>query len=346
LAQVKAHEVDRYLSRIDSDHRVFLIYGPDRGLVSERAQKIAAASGADLKDPFSTIKIDAEDAASDPQRISDEAHTVSMFGGDRVVWIRGSTQKNLANALQPVLDLPPSDALVIVEAGDLKKSSPLRTRIEKSSSSIALPCYQDQHRAIQTIIDEEVKLAHLSIEPDAHRLLISLLGDDRMASRAEVQKLCLYASGADTIISAHVTDIVGDASALALDTVVDSACLGDIGRMEHTLKRLIARGTAVFQVINTTQRHFQMLHLARATMEARGQPASSVINGLRPPAPFQRKDAITRALNIWKTPALARMLERLDKVSLESRKNSGLAVSLTTTTLLAIALEAKRQQRS
>ena len=104
MAQVKAHEVDRYLKKPDPKHRVVLVYGPDRGLVSERTKSLAGTSGADLNDPFSTIVIDAEDAASEPTRIADEAHTVSMFGGNRLVWIKGSTQKNLIGALQPVLD--------------------------------------------------------------------------------------------------------------------------------------------------------------------------------------------------------------------------------------------------
>ena len=82
MAQVKAHEVDRYLSKPDQKHRIFLIYGPDTGLVSERATLLAKASGADLADPFATIKMDADDAAADPARIADEAHTVSMFGGN------------------------------------------------------------------------------------------------------------------------------------------------------------------------------------------------------------------------------------------------------------------------
>ena len=181
MAQVKNHEVDAYLKQPKPTHRLFLLYGPDAGLVSERANNLAKASGADLDDPFSTIVLDAEDAASDPQRVADEAHTVSMFGGTRLVRIKGSTQKNLANAIQPVLDQPPVDALVIIEAGDLKKSSPLRSRIEKSASAVALPCYQDQARALQTMIDEELNASGLTIDPPARKALIELLGDNRMA---------------------------------------------------------------------------------------------------------------------------------------------------------------------
>ena len=345
MAQVKNHEVDDYLKKPNPSHRVYLVYGPDAGLVSERANSLAKLSGADLDDPFSTIVLDAEDAASDPQRVADEAHTVSMFGGNRLVHIKGSTQKQLIRAIEPVLDQPPTDALVIVEAGDLKKSSPLRTRIEKAASAVALPCYQDQVKALQQLIDQELKASNLTIDPDARQVLISLLGDNRMASRGEVQKLCLYAGDSQEITLDDVRQIVGDASALALDAVVDAASIGDIAQMEHTYKRLVARGTAVFQVVGAMQRHFQMLHLARSQMDTSGQGAASLVGSMRPPINFQRKDKVSRALSIWRMASLERVLQRLETVSLETRKNSPLAVALTSTALLAIAIEARQLQR-
>ena len=345
MAQIKNHEVDSYLARPSADHRVFLFYGPDAGLVAERAEQLAKQSGADLNDPFSTIALDAEDAASDPQRVADEAHTVSMFGGQRLVRIKGSTQKNLANAIQPVLDQPPVDAMVIIEAGDLKKSSPLRTRIEKAACGLALPCYQDQAQALRRIIDQELAASGLTIDNEAQRLLTSLIGDDRMASRGEVQKLCLYAADDGQITADHVLEIVGDASALDLDEVVDAASLGDIATMEHMLKRLVARGTAVFQVCSAVQRHFQSLHHMRAKMDSGGQPANTLVNAMRPPINFKRRDKVTRALSIWRGDALDQVLRRLEKVSLDTRRNSALAVPIMTTALLAITLEARHCNR-
>ncbi len=345
MAQVKAHEADNYLKKPNPSHRVFLVYGPDRGLVSERAKKLAINSGVDLNDPFSAVQLDSDDAAADPSRVADEAHTVSMFGGTRVVWIKGSTQKNLVKAIEPVLATPPTDAIVIIEGGDLKKSAPLRTRIEKNTAALALPCYQDEIRAINGVIDEELALSSSTMTSDARKLLISLLGADRLASRGEVQKLCLYAGNGATIDEDIVELIVGDASALAVDSVIDAASTGKIAEMEHTVKRLFAQGTAVFQVVNSMQRHFQMLHQARVKMDSQRQPASAAVAAMRPPVNFKRKDSIIRALSIWNATALERMLERLDKVSLDSRANATLAIPLVTTALLAISIEANRSGR-
>ena len=87
MAQLKAHEVERYIGKPLPTHRVFLVYGPDAGPVSERASALARASGADLNDPVSAITLDADDAAADPQRIADKAYTVSLFVGNRFVCI-------------------------------------------------------------------------------------------------------------------------------------------------------------------------------------------------------------------------------------------------------------------
>ena len=41
MAEIKAHEFDQFARRRARDFRIFLIYGPDRGLVSERASELA-----------------------------------------------------------------------------------------------------------------------------------------------------------------------------------------------------------------------------------------------------------------------------------------------------------------
>lgn len=59
MTQKKAHEVDRWLASPDPTILIVLIYGPDRGLVSERARRYAEKTGLSLDDPFSVVRLDA-----------------------------------------------------------------------------------------------------------------------------------------------------------------------------------------------------------------------------------------------------------------------------------------------
>ncbi len=344
MAARKAHEVESFLGKPDSRYRTILIYGPNTGLVSEHATSFAKSTGVDLADPFCLIRLDADRAASDTNRIVEDAHTIGMFGGNRLIWVSGSTMKNLAKAVEPVLTIPPQDAWVLIEAGDLKKSSPLRKSIEKSGSAMALPCYADDLRSINSLIDGELARAGLSIEPDARKLLKSLIGADRQASRNEVEKLCLYAAGSKSITADDVSAIVGDASALAIDQLVDAASIGDVTGVQSIITRLFDTGTHPGVIATAAQRHFQSLHKARSEMEIGRKNAQLVMSRMRPPPMFKRKDAIATALNIWKLSSLEKTMDRLDKTSLESRANADLSKALVSMALLAISIDAARQK--
>ncbi len=343
MAQKKAHEADAFLQNPDHGFRTILIYGPNNGLVCERAQRFAKSTGIDLDDPFCVIRIDADSAAANPNRIAEDAHTVSMFGGARLIWITGSTLRNLAGAVKPVLSTPPQDCYILIEAGDLKKTAPLRKLVEASKSAMALPCYGDDARALNNLIDEETTKAGLAIEPAARMLLTSLLGADRRASRMEVEKLCLYARGNKTIFEADVAAIVGDASAFAIDEVVDAASIGNITAVQNTLGRLFETGTHPSVVASAALRHFQVLHKARAEMDQARQSPNSIIARMRPPVMFRRKDDIAKALGLWQLPKLEKSLERLERTCLESRTNAELAGAIVSMALMAISIDAARQ---
>src|SRR5215217_1446492 len=123
MVAVKAGNVEGALRRADAHTPVILIYGPDTGLVAERARAAAERAVDDPADPFQLIRIEGDAIAADPARLADEAGTIGLFGGKRAIWVKPSSC-NLAPAVTPVLDMPLEDTLIVIEAGDLGKSSP------------------------------------------------------------------------------------------------------------------------------------------------------------------------------------------------------------------------------
>ena len=320
---------------------MLLVYGPDTGLVSERARAAAKRFGADPDDPFATIRLDADEAAADPQRIADEANTIAMFGSKRLVWVRGSTQRNLLRAVEPVLRTPPADALVLIEAGDLKPTG-LRKAVESADAAMALPCYRDERAALETVIDAEMREAGLTIEREARDLLLSLLGGDRMASRGEVQKLALYAHGSGTVTADDVAAIVGDASAGAVDGLVDAVATGRAAEAEGLLVQLTEAGTSPDAIAMALQRHFQTLHRARAAMDEGGRGAEAVVGAMRPPVNFKRKPNVVRALQLWRMSDLSRALQRMAQVAFLVRTQPALAGAHLGTAVVSLTRMAAR----
>ncbi len=159
-----------------------------------------------------------------------------LFGGRRAVWVKAGS-RNFAAAVEAVVASPPTDCRIVIEAGDLRRTAPVRAICEKAKCAAVLPCYADTERDLIRLVDDEMREARLTIAPDARAALVSLIGGDRQASRSEIRKLALYAHGKDRVTLDDVVAVVADASALALDGVVDAAFAGRAARDRSAVRQ-------------------------------------------------------------------------------------------------------------
>jgi DNA polymerase-3 subunit delta len=344
MTVLKSSEIDAFVRKPGDRATIALVYGPDDGLVTERAAALVkAASGGD-DDPFSLVRLEGADLVADPARLVDEARTVSLFGNRRVVWVRDCGARNILPAVQPLLDDPAAGSLVVLEAGDLKKTAPLRRKVEDHAVAVALPCYADGAQDIARLVDRELADAGLAIDRDARETLEAHLGGDRMASRGEIRKLCLYAHGADRIRLADVHAIVGDAAALAIDELVDAVAGGAPDAVDGLLGRLVSSGSSAPATAAALQRHFQMLERLRAEVSATRKPAD-VVAAVQPPIFFRRRAEIARQIGLWTPDRLRRATAVLDEAVLRTRRIPQLATAILSEAALTLARAARAADR-
>ena len=338
MVAVKAADVDAVLARPDPARPVVLVFGPDAGLVSERVNAIVKASVDDPNDPFSLVRLEGEELSANPARLIEEAQTIPLFGGRRAVWVKAGS-RNIAPAVEALLALPASECRVVIEAGELRRNAPLRTLCERAKNAVALPCYPDSERDLARLIDNEMRAAGLVLAPDARALLVPLLGGDRAASRNENRKLALYARGRVEVGVDDVTAVVSDASALALDDLVDTAFAGRPADLEALLAKVRTAGSAVGSIFFAAQRQLAQLHKWRTAIE-QGAPFS--LDGLQPPLHFRRKNLVEAALKQWNAARLTVAMAELAEAVLAARRRPALADTIAARALLSIAMKARR----
>jgi DNA polymerase-3 subunit delta len=346
MVQKKAHEVEGWLARPDPDYWAVLLYGPDRGLVSERAMAFVKASGLDLHDPFSVIRLDGGLLDQDPGRLLEEARTVGMFGGGRLIWIRYPTgARPLADSFSELAADPPPDTRLLIEAGELKKAAPLRTAFEQAATAMALPCYPDEERTIDSLIDAALSEWSLTIEPSARQHLRMRLGGDRLASRAELEKLVLYAKDAGRVTLEHVRAATGDVSADSADDAADALLDGDPDRLDYALRRFMAAGGGAPGLLSSVMRLFQQLEALAESMTAEGRHAAAAVAAARPPVFFSRRRRFEQALERHGPAFWSRALAALERSILQTRKNPELARAIASRALLSICVQMRGDRR-
>src|SRR5215475_3955118 len=225
VVALRGRDIDVFLARPDPGRPIILLYGPDAGLVRERADALLKSAVDDPDDPFSLVKLDGDELSAEPSRLVDEALTVPLFGGRRAIRVRAGS-RSFASGVETLAEVPLKDCRIVIEAGDLRAESPLRKACERAKSAVAIGCYPDTERDLAKLMEDELRIANLRIAQDARAALMSFLGGDRQASRNELKKLTLFAHGQSEVTLDHVMTVVADASELKLDPIVDGAFAG------------------------------------------------------------------------------------------------------------------------
>lgn len=310
-----------------------LVYGPDAGLVSERAVALADTFARRHKGDAEIIRLDDRDFAEDPARLHIELRTTPMFAAGKVVRVTAGSRLDVPS-LKALLAEPIDNAL-IVEAGNLRPDSGLRKLFEKLAEGAALPCYSDE-RDLAGIIDAELAEARLRIDAETKAYLMSRLGADHAMSRSEIVKLALYAQGNESVGHDDVATIVGDSTDIALENFVYAASGGDPRLALRELQRLAAAGTDRATALSALARHFTQLHRA-ATTQANGGSLEEAVKSLRPRPHFKREPAFLAHCRRWGANRLAHALPLIQESIKRTRRSPDLEVDFSERLLLTLA---------
>jgi DNA polymerase-3 subunit delta len=266
--------------------------------------------------------------------------TIPLFGGRRAIRVK-SGGRSFASGVETLLADPPPSCRIVIEAGELRRDAPLRALCEKAKTAAVIACYPDGIRELTRLVDDELRAANLKITSDARVTLLSLLGGDRQASRNEVLKLALYARGKDEVELEDVQAIITDASALAIDPIIDGAFAGKPAEVETTFAKAIAADTSSGSVMFAAQRQAALLHKARLAVEE-GQPAEAVLER-QMRLHFSRRDPVLTALRNLSSDRLLTFVKQLADANFEMRLRPALADTVAQRALMLIAFSARQR---
>ncbi len=336
MTAIKGAAIRKFIARPGAEISGALIYGPDRGRVRERAKKIIASVLGGDNDSFALCELEPAALAADPGLLADELMAIPFMGGRKIVWLRGPDKKAENIILKVIKDTRTKDALLLIEAANLRPSSPLRKAFEKSDHLAAIACFEDDGRSLGEIIDEELARFGHTISRDARMQLIGQLGSDRSLSRSEIEKICLYTGKARRIELEDIEAISGDTSALTMDNIADSIASGNKIAFERDFRRAISSGIPAATILGNVTLHISRLHYIHAH-SGEGAALQSLISQLRPPLHFKRRDGFIRQLKLWHEPALRKALKVLNNSEYQSRTGIIDPVTVINRALLQIA---------
>ena len=328
--------ITAFLQRPDPEIRAVLLYGPDEGLVRERAETVARSVCPDLKDPFRIADLMAAGLAADPARLADETAQLSLTGGRRVVRVRGAGDA-LAKLFAEFLESTPGEALVVVEAGELPSRSALRRAFEAARPAVAIGCYPDTPRDLAAVIRETLAAHRVTASRDAGQFLVEHLGGDRLLTRSELEKLALYAGEGGRVELEDARLSISDTAAIELDDAVMAAAEGDAAQVERVLGRVFQQGESPVSIIRALLRHLHRLHALTAPARGAAQASTRCCARRVRRSSSNRKTASGVSSACGPRQRLRPLLDRVAKAELNMKTTGLPAETICREAMLAVA---------
>jgi DNA polymerase-3 subunit delta len=298
------------LDRPDPSLRFFLLSGADNAASRLFAQRLQAALGAEK------VTAAAVQLKSDPAWLADEAASLPMFGGARLLWIEPAGEE-IVPAVEALLALDRIEApAVAITNNALKATSALLKLAEGSKAALHVASDLQTPRQQVGAIFELARLEGLRVGNELAERIAEEAGGDLILARLELQKFALYANASPdqpADLDEEVVDALGiDQAEAEYGRAGDLALVGDLAGLATELSLLEGAAMDAIPVVRALQRRLLMLVPLRAKVE-QGQPVGSVLQTVWK----REKTVVGQILPRWTAPRLSEAFQRVQKLERE-----------------------------
>ena len=318
--KISNSKIDSFLKKPSQDISLFLFYGPDYGLSSERCSLLIKLMGFDLEDPFTSFFIKESDIEQDPIIIMDEVLTIPLFQKKKLIRIRliniNFTQK-LTKIIKELISLLPfANTYVFIDCGDIKSSSEIINKVSNSSFAISIPSYHDENIKIGQMAKTMFSKEGIAIGSDEISALSNLLGDDHLNSKNEIDKLISYIYPKQTVSISDIEICLSFSNLIEIEKIVFSVVNGDFFNFINLFDHSINSGTDVFVIIKVAQKVFNNL-LTASIIKDQGFSVDDALKKSTPGLFWKTKPLMLNGLKLWKTKNIEKTISHL--LDLEER---------------------------
>jgi DNA polymerase-3 subunit delta len=295
------------LDRPDPKLRFFLFSGADNASSRLFAQRLLTAIGAEK------VTGSAAQLKSDPAWLADEAASLPMFGGARLLWVEPAGEE-IVPAVEALLALDRVEAAAVAITNNaLKNTSALLKLVEGSKAALHVSSDLQSPRQQVGAVQELGRAEGLGITPTLAERIAEEAGGDLILARLELQKFALFAGASpDRMLdlAEDVVDALGiDQSEAEYGRAGDLALAGDVVGLASELALLDGAAMDAIPVVRALQQRLLMLAPLRARIE-QGQRADMVLQTV-----WKRdKIVVGQILPRWTGPLLAEAFQRVQKL--------------------------------
>lgn len=258
---VKSFETNKIFS--NNPAKFCLFYGVNIGLVNLLGDKYKK-----FFHEYEIIYFEQDEIENDFSRVYDILNEISFLSDNKVIVINNVTDKIFKN-IENLLKLYNGDNVVVLKSTTLNTKSKLVNLLSKSKDNnvICVPCYGENDKGLLNIVQDEVNAHNLKISSANCKYIVSLICDDTVIARNDVNKICIFCIDKGTIEKEDIDMCMESSKNYMPNDLVYKLLSGDIKFFTKNYERIIINTNDRMFFLTTLADTLQKLYLARVMQD-------------------------------------------------------------------------------
>ena len=318
------------LSKIKDETVFYLLYGKNDGLKSECIDKILNKSIGKVYN-------------YDEKQIKDEIETFyenilsgSLFEDSKIIIINRATDK-IYEIIQDLIDRDIHNIKIIINAGILETRSKIRSLFEKQKDLICIPTYQDNNDTLSKLASIFFKNEKISISQQNINLIIEKCNGDRGFLRNELNKIKNYAREKKKLSSKEILKLINLSENFEFSELIDNCLAKNKNKIINILNENNFNTEDCIIILRTFLSKAKRI-LKLAIEFEKNKDINKTINSAKPPIFWKDKEIIKLQLKKWKSQKIKVLINKINDVELNIKKNYNSSILIVTNFILEESL--------
>jgi DNA polymerase III subunit delta len=278
-------QIDSYIQRIAQEKiSGCLVYGPETSVVDYRFDLIAKKISPDLSDPFLVTNVSKERLAEDKGILSDEFFSLSMLGGRKLILVKNADIA-VGAALKTLFEendfAKRSENFILINGGDLDKSSVLRRVAEDNLYFATIACYEDDERSIKNFIAAQLASKKISSSNQTIELLLEKFGKNRQIILSELEKVIIFLGNQKDLTPEIVNKLTSSEAEISGNEFVINFAAQKFDTALLQAEKLFRDGFEPITLIRFLSNYLQKLYHCKIELELQNSGFEEVIKSQR-----------------------------------------------------------------
>ena len=337
--KAKIYQLQSLFSKINNPYVCFLFFGTDDGEINKGFQQLKVFLGC-KSDDLNTIHLSADQIKKNPFIVTDEANTISLMGGRRILLIEEETNFSDA-ALSHFLDNRKTDALLLIKAGNLSKTSSLRQEAENNPFVLSFACYPPSEAEIKMSIQTQLAQFNKIISPALLDALTQKLASHAGIIQQEINKLLIYLGDKKNITQQDINAIITDSKETSFDDFCIILANGQTEKVHMALQTFIHENIQLSTLLWAVTNYFSILAKLVENKRFSDSQEKILTKNLKPNQ-FKLKTPLLSQAQKWTTPQILNVLKKLQELEQNTRKTNMPVECITAHTFIQLSEFAKK----